>query len=115
MEKVKAKVQNILHHDHHTGTSGHGKTVLVTGGSGFIAAHVLNAFLSRGYNVKTTVRNPESAEKVKKSHSKYVDQLSFAFVKDVALPGGHDEAVKGVDGVCTPRRVIRFQLLTPSR
>jgi len=100
MHAIKAKVQNVLHGDHTTGPSGKGKTVLITGGSGFVAAHVLNSFLSRGYNVRTTVRSDESAEKVKKSHSKYVDQLSFAIVKDVALPGGHDEAVKGVDGVC---------------
>ncbi|TVY49587.1 putative uncharacterized oxidoreductase [Lachnellula occidentalis] len=80
-------------------TSGVGKTILVTGGSGFVAAEVLNAFLSRGYNVRTTVRNDHSADKVKKSHSKYIKQLSFAIVKDVQIPGGHDEAVKGVDGV----------------
>ncbi|EPE34865.1 NAD(P)-binding Rossmann-fold containing protein [Glarea lozoyensis ATCC 20868] len=79
--------------------SGVGKTVLVTGGSGYVAAEVLNSFLIRGYNVKTTVRNEASAEKIKKSHAKYLDQLSFAIVKDLQLPGGHDEAVKGVDGV----------------
>lgn len=99
MESIKAKVQNVLHAHHHARKSGKGKTVLVTGGSGFVAAHVLNAFLSRGYNVRTTVRNEESAEKIKQSHKKYLDQLSFAIVKDVAQPGGHDEAVKGVDGV----------------
>ncbi|TVY56237.1 putative uncharacterized oxidoreductase [Lachnellula cervina] len=80
-------------------TSGVGKTILVTGGSGYVAAEVLNAFLSRGYNVRTTVRNDSSADKIKKSHSKYINQLSFAIVKDVQIPGGHDEAVKGVDGV----------------
>lgn len=79
--------------------SGAGKTVLVTGASGFVGAEVLNSLLSRGYNVKATVRNDSSADKIKKSHSKYVDQLSFAIVKDVQTPGGHDEAVKGVDGV----------------
>jgi nucleoside-diphosphate-sugar epimerase len=99
MESLKAKVQNVLHGDHHIGTSGKGRTVLITGGSGFVAAHVLNAFLSRGYNVRTTIRNDQSAENIKKSHSKYLGQLSFAIVKDVAEPGGHDEAVKGVDGV----------------
>ena len=102
MDSIKVKVQNVLHH---ANASGKGKTILVTGGSGFVAAHVLSAFLSRGYNVRTTVRNDESAEKIKKSHSKYIDQLSFAIVKDVAEPGGHDEAVKGVDGVSS-----RFQI-----
>lgn len=79
--------------------SGVGKSILVTGASGFIGAEVLNSLLSRGYNVKATVRNDSSADKIKKSHSKYVDQLSFSIVKDVQTPGGHDEAVKGVDGV----------------
>lgn len=49
--------------------------------------------------MRTTVRNDDSAEKIRKSHNNYLDQLSFAIVKDVAEPGGHDEAVKGVDGV----------------
>lgn len=64
-----------------------------------MAAHVLNSFLSRGYTVRTTVRSQATAEKVKETHKQYLDQLSFAIVPDVAAPGGHDEAVKGVDGV----------------
>ncbi|KAF2135281.1 uncharacterized protein K452DRAFT_214353, partial [Aplosporella prunicola CBS 121167] len=75
------------------------KTVLVTGGSGFLAAHVLNSFLERGYNVRTTVRSEATAEKVKKTHAKYLSQLSFAIVADVSAPGALDEAVKDVDGV----------------
>jgi uncharacterized protein YbjT (DUF2867 family) len=98
MEALKSSFHNAIS-NLQKGTSGKGKTVLVTGGSGFVAAHVLNSFLSRGYNVRTTVRNEEAAEKVKKSHSKYLTQLSFAIVPDVQTPGGHDEAVKGVDGV----------------
>jgi nucleoside-diphosphate-sugar epimerase len=101
METIKNKVQQVLNGDHHEEFSGKGKTVLITGGSGFVATHVLNSFLSRGYNVRTTVRSSETAEKVKKSHSKYLSQLSFAIVPDVQTPGGHDEAVKGVDGVST--------------
>lgn len=101
MEAIKSKIHNAIS-NLEMGTSGKGKTVLVTGGSGFVAAHVLNSFLSRGYNVRTTVRNQESAEKVKKSHSKYVEQLSFAIVPDIQTPGGLDEAVKGVDGVKFP-------------
>ncbi|KAG9238131.1 hypothetical protein BJ875DRAFT_87815 [Amylocarpus encephaloides] len=80
-------------------TTGLGKTVLVTGGSGYVAAEVINAFLSRGYNIKTTVRNEAAAEKIKKSHSQHIDRISFAYVKDLQIPGGHDDAVKGVDGV----------------
>jgi NAD(P)-dependent dehydrogenase (short-subunit alcohol dehydrogenase family) len=95
--------------------SGVGKTVLITGGSGYVAAAILNAFLEHGYKVKTTVRNEASANKIKKSHSKYLDQLSFAIVKDVQVPGGHDEAVKGVDGVSSPHRVSPTSILTRVR
>lgn len=75
------------------------QTILITGASGFLAAHVLNSFLSRGYNVRGTVRSDASADKVKKSHAAHLSQLSFAIVKDVAATGAFDEAVKGVDGV----------------
>lgn len=75
------------------------QTILVTGASGFVAAHVLNSFLKAGYKVRGTVRSDQSANAVRKSHAKYADQLSFAIVKDVAAPGAFDEAVKGVDGV----------------
>jgi nucleoside-diphosphate-sugar epimerase len=109
METIKDKVKTTLN-GNHTTPSGNGKTILITGGSGFVAAHVLNAFLSRGYNVRTTVRSQETAKKVKKSHAKYLSQLSFAIVPDVATPGGHDEAVKGIDGVCPgPSKFSRSQ------
>jgi hypothetical protein len=36
---VTAKVQNVLNGDWHSPVSGQGKTVLITGGSGFVAAH----------------------------------------------------------------------------
>jgi len=54
MSSVKAKVVEAISGVKHTGQ---GETILVTGGSGFIAAHILNAFLDRGYNVRATVRS----------------------------------------------------------
>ncbi|KAI9717258.1 MAG: hypothetical protein M1812_004785 [Candelaria pacifica] len=89
------------------------ETILITGASGFVAAHVLNAFLSHGYNVRGTVRSEETANKVRKTHGKYGDKLSFAIVKDVAAPGAFDEAVKGVDGVCSSRAgYLHYHMLT---
>jgi|SRR5277367_5181464 len=100
MTSVKAKLQDILNDVRHIGN---GETVLITGGSGFVAAHVLNAFLDRGYNVRATVRSQSSADKVKKTHGRYGDKLSFAIVPDVQTPGAFDEAVKGVQGVSFKR------------
>src|SRR3954452_7884201 len=37
---------------------GDGKTVLVTGGSGFLGGWCIIGLLERGYRVRTTVRNP---------------------------------------------------------
>ncbi|KAL1866154.1 hypothetical protein Plec18167_009153 [Paecilomyces lecythidis] len=75
------------------------KTVLVTGASGFVAAHVVQAFLDAGYAVKGTVRSEATAEKVRQTYAKYADKLSFAIVPDMAEPNAFNEAVKGVDGV----------------
>jgi uncharacterized protein YbjT (DUF2867 family) len=100
MESIRSKVSSAV--NGRSSNSGKGKTVLITGGSGFVAAEVLNAFLSRGYHVRTTVRNQNSADKVRRSHAKYLDQIDFAFVEDIQTVGAFDEAVKGVDGVCPP-------------
>ena len=79
------------------------QTVLVTGASGFIAAHVLHSFLDAGYKVRAAVRSEKSADKVRQTHSKYGAALSFAIVPDMTAPGAFDEAVKDVDGVSLRR------------
>lgn len=75
------------------------QTLLVTGASGYIAAHVIHQLLEAGYKVRGTVRSESSAQKVRETHSRYADALSFSYVKDIAAPGAFDEAVVGVDGV----------------
>jgi nucleoside-diphosphate-sugar epimerase len=62
---------------------------LLTGGSGFIAAHILDALLKRGHSVVTTVRSQEKAEQIKTFHpgvSK--ENLDFVIVPDVSAPDG---------------------------
>lgn len=46
------------------------KTVLVTGGTGFVGTHIIFQLLQRGYNVKTTIRSLSSKSKV-------IDTLKF--------------------------------------
>ncbi|KXJ88192.1 hypothetical protein Micbo1qcDRAFT_138545 [Microdochium bolleyi] len=74
-------------------------TVLVTGASGFVAAHVVDKFLQKGYHVRGTVRSERTAETVRATYPEHAEQLSFAIVPDMAAPGAFDEAVKGVDGI----------------
>ncbi|CAI6340362.1 unnamed protein product [Periconia digitata] len=70
--------------------------VLLTGGSGFIAAHTLDVLLKRGHSVVTTVRTQEKADKIKLDHKSEVEngQLGFTIVPDIAQEGAFDEAVK---------------------
>jgi nucleoside-diphosphate-sugar epimerase len=69
--------------------------VLLTGGSGFIAAHTLDILLDHGHSVITTVRTQEKADKIKESYKDYVEkgQLGFAIVPDIAQEGAFEKAV----------------------
>lgn len=69
--------------------------VLLTGGSGFIAAHCLDSLLARGHSVVTTVRSQQKADKIKASHPNAgADKLSFAIVEDISKEGAFADAVK---------------------
>lgn len=69
--------------------------VLLTGGSGFIAAHCVDYLLQRGHDVVFTVRSDEKGEKVLKNHSGTPSsKLSYVIVKDIAQETAFDEAVK---------------------
>jgi uncharacterized protein YbjT (DUF2867 family) len=75
-------------------------TILVTGGSGFAAAHVIRAFLNKGYNVRATVRSEARGKEVLASNREHSAKLSYVIVPDIAEKGAFKDALKGVDGVC---------------
>lgn len=63
-----------------------------TGGSGFIAAHVLDVLLERGHSVVTTVRSLQKAQAIKDAHPTFSkDKLDFAIVEDIATEHGIGE------------------------
>jgi nucleoside-diphosphate-sugar epimerase len=69
--------------------------VLVTGASGYLALHIVEALLSDGYNVLAAVRSPAretDVRKVAESHSR--SSLSFVYVPDIALDRAYDELFK---------------------
>jgi dihydroflavonol-4-reductase len=76
--------------------------VLVTGGSGFVGAHVILQLVSAGHQVRTTVRNlnRESAVRamLKAAGQEPGDSLSF-FVADLVSEAGWREAAAGCDCV----------------
>ncbi|KAK5177481.1 methylglyoxal reductase (NADPH-dependent) gre2 [Exophiala sp. CCFEE 6388] len=68
--------------------------VLLTGGSGFIAAHILDILLARGYDVVTTVRSKAKGDAIFAAHPGIQRQkLSYVTVEDVAEDGAFDESL----------------------
>jgi dihydroflavonol-4-reductase len=99
-------------------------TVLVTGGSGYIAGWCVIGLLQQGYEVRTSVRNLSREGQVRATLGKAVDigdKLSF-HVADLMADAGWDEAVAGCDyvlHVASPLGVAEPKdpndLITPAR
>ncbi|KAJ5604756.1 hypothetical protein N7510_009910 [Penicillium lagena] len=69
--------------------------VLLTGGSGFIAAHIVDILLQHGFDTVVTVRSEEKGKRIIDAHPDTPkEKLSYVVVKDVAKDGAFDEAVK---------------------
>ena len=78
------------------------KLVLVTGGTGFISTHTVNAFLNHGYRVRTTARTPENKEKCAalyrlKEALDDPSRLEIVKCADLLEPTCWVEAAKGCD------------------
>ena len=78
------------------------KSVLVTGGTGFVGAHIILQLLQKGYNVKTTLRSIRSKEKVidtlKSNGITTFDNLEFVEA-DLSEDDNWEEAMKGCNYV----------------
>ncbi|KUJ08563.1 NAD(P)-binding protein [Mollisia scopiformis] len=71
--------------------------VLLTGGSGFIAAHVLDILLEHGHEVITTVRSQSKADAIKSAHPNIpTSKLDFRIVEDIAQENAFDKAVQSL-------------------
>ncbi|KAI1297803.1 NAD(P)-binding protein [Xylaria venustula] len=68
--------------------------VLLTGGSGFIAAHVLETLLRRGHSVVTTVRSSQKGERILDAHPGHSRAtLDYAVVEDISQLNAFEAAV----------------------
>ncbi|QUQ67235.1 NAD-dependent epimerase/dehydratase family protein [Kutzneria sp. CA-103260] len=77
------------------------ETVLVTGGTGYVAGWCVAELVKRGYTVRATVRSAAKGEQVRGAVATEVDpgdRLEFA-IADLTSDDGWAEAVAGVDYV----------------
>lgn len=76
-------------------------TVLVTGGSGFVAGWCIVKLLQRGYAVRTTLRSPSKQAAVRAAVASRVDpgERLTCFATDLTTDEGWDTAMAGCDYV----------------
>lgn len=78
------------------------ETILITGGSGFLASHIILQALEKGYIVRTTIRNlakkDELTATLKANGTKNIENLSF-YQADLLKDDGWQAASDGCDYV----------------
>ncbi|WP_338126429.1 NAD-dependent epimerase/dehydratase family protein [Secundilactobacillus kimchicus] len=79
------------------------KTIVVTGGSGFVAGWVIREFLAHGYHVRTSLRHLNKAAAIRQSVTNGLSDsqranLSF-FEADLTAQSGWANGMDGADGV----------------
>jgi nucleoside-diphosphate-sugar epimerase len=93
--------------------------VLLTGGSGFIAAHCVDYLLQHGHSVVFTVRSDEKGQKILKNHpDQPKNKLSYVIVGDIAKEDAFDEAVKSdppFEGVLHTASPFHFNVTDPKK
>ncbi|KAH0551576.1 hypothetical protein GP486_007205 [Trichoglossum hirsutum] len=67
--------------------------VLLTGGNGFIGAHILDQLLANDFHVRSVVRSEAKADQVRASHPNAGEKLDFSIVPDITSAGAFNEAV----------------------
>lgn len=77
--------------------AGIGKTVLVTGVTGFVGTEVALAYIQHGFFVHGTARSQDKADAWIKLHPVAGKRIKFFIVKDMIVDGCCEEAMQGVD------------------
>ncbi|KAI6086490.1 ketoreductase [Hypoxylon rubiginosum] len=71
-----------------------GEKVLVTGGSGFIASHIIDVLLDAGFEVVTTARSDEKGARIVESvEPDHRQKLSYVVIDDIGKQGAIDAAL----------------------
>ena len=70
--------------------------VLLTGANGYIAQHIIAAFVEAGHSVRGVVRSEQKIAQLEKVFHKYAGtpQLDFGVVPDISVPGAFDKVLR---------------------
>jgi uncharacterized protein YbjT (DUF2867 family) len=84
--------------------------ILLSGATAFLAGHIANQFLKDGYRIRGTVRSLGKIQWFQDFCDANYGKGRFEAVevKDMAVEGAFDEAIKGVSGVCHTASVTSF-------
>lgn len=85
--------------------------VLVTGGSGYIAAHICSQLLALKFQVRATVRSNSKGEYLKALFNS--SAFSYVIVEDIEVAGAFDEACKGTVAVAHIASPFHFNVTDP--
>lgn len=92
-----------------------GRTVLLTGGSGFVAKHILLGLLRAGHAVRASLRSPGRADEVRAAVLPYIPagaERALSFVTlDMLNDQGWDAAMEGADALI--HTASPFPIVTP--
>ncbi|MEO1770212.1 SDR family oxidoreductase [Candidatus Enterococcus ferrettii] len=89
------------------------KTVLVTGGTGFLALHIIHQLLQQNFQVRTTVRSLKRADYIKHTMSAngITDLSKLTFVEaDLLKDDGWDQAVEDQEYVLSVASPVFFSV-----
>ncbi|KAK4049955.1 hypothetical protein OIV83_003779 [Microbotryomycetes sp. JL201] len=90
--------------------------ILLTGASGYLAAHVGRQLLQAGHKVRGTVRSKAKGEYLQKLYAdEGLNEFEYVIVEDVEPEGAFDEAVKGVDGIAHTASPFHFNVQDPHK
>lgn len=82
----------------------------MTGATGFIGAHVVDALLNRGLKVRGATRSKAKGEVMLQARPQHASHLDFVEVEDFESGGSFENAMSDIDGVIHVASVGRLRL-----